>query len=330
MNITIKDVRSASDDEWDQTWMGCDYATYYHSRHWHNIWKSYLRGKIHPAAKVFEFSDGKQMIFPVSCHRIGFGILRRYLSSPARTYGGPISVEDLTTDHATAFYEFIAKYYQNIIYRMSPFHIPFYLQQNERSATPDTTYVLNLQREFNAIVKSWTKGHRSAVTKARNAGMRIRVGDTEKDWRDYYKIYLSTFSRWGDRATSKYKWNFFKILSDADSQYVKLWIAEYQEKPVAGAVIFYAKRHAVYGYSAALGEFFQLRPVNLIIYEIVNDLHARNYLWFDFNASGGHKGVMNFKKSFGSVEQPCSIIDSQSHAIRILEGLYKKWMVKLS
>lgn len=329
MTVSIKKIYPASNSEWDQIWEQCEYATFYHSRLWSQVWCRYLNGKIYQDPKIVEFSDHKKALLPLACHKVAGGLFRRYLLSPARTYGGPISLDSLEPDHIGLISQYLLNNCPNLILRINPFAPSFYAKELQ-PAVSDETYILDLCRNFDDIFSSWTKGHRSAVAKARKTGMTIRMGDSENDWKQYYEIYLSSFQRWGDQATSKYGWEFFKIFFELETPYVKLWLAEYRSEPIAGAVILYAKKHAVYGYSAALEKYFEMRPVNLLMYEIIKDAVKGGYSWFDFNASGGHQGVINFKKSFGSRAMSCSIVDRQSGLLKFMEKVYKMWLIKMS
>ena len=288
-----------------------------------------MPGKIFPEGVVVQFSDGKKALLPLSCHKIANGLMKRYLSSPARTYGGPISLDGLEADHRKLLYQYFLKHYPNIVLRINPFDSPYDIEALKPSMA-DETCVLELSRNFDEIVHTWTKGHRSAVTKAMKAGITIRLAHSADDWKRYYDIYLSSFRRWGDKATSKYHWEFFKILSDLNTPYVKLWLAEFERQCVAGAVIFYARNHAVYGYAAALEEFFSMRPVNLLLFEVIKDASSRKFSWFDFNPSGGHEGVMKFKQSFGSQKMSCPIVDKQSFVLKNMEKLYKQWLLRFA
>lgn len=121
------------------------------------------------------------------------------------------------------------------------------------------------------------------------------------DWQQYYHVYENTLLRWGDRASSRHSWEIFNEMFQRNSANIKLWLAiNKDEVVVAGAIIFYAKKHVVYWHGAALGEYFCFRPVNLLFYEIIKNTCAKRYSWFDFNPSGGHEGVVRFKKSFGA------------------------------
>ena len=86
----------------------------------------------------------------------------------------------------------------------------------------------------------------------------------------------------------------------------------------------------MYAFSAALGEFFKLRAVNLLLHDVIQESCEQNYKYFDFNPSGGHKGVVGFKKSFGSAPVPSYVFKRQAGWINVMEKAYKTWLLKTS
>jgi lipid II:glycine glycyltransferase (peptidoglycan interpeptide bridge formation enzyme) len=53
----------------------------------------------------------------------------------------------------------------------------------------------------------------------------------------------------------------------------------------------------------------------------MKNANESGYLWFDFNTSGGNKGVISFKKGFGAREVSCPITSFDSR----LEALSKQY-----
>jgi lipid II:glycine glycyltransferase (peptidoglycan interpeptide bridge formation enzyme) len=101
------------------------------------------------------------------------------------------------------------------------------------------------------------------------------------------------------------------------SPHMKLLLAIYMNTVIAGILCFYAKRHVAYWHGAALQRYFGLRPVNLLMYESLKDACSGAYTWFDFNPSGGHKGVETFKKRFGCYSRQSNIYVRESIAKKI-------------
>jgi len=103
-------------------------------------------------------------------------------------------------------------------------------------------------------------------------------------------------------------------------------VAELEGEVVAGALCFYARRHAVYWHGAALKRARAARPMNLLIDnllidEVLRDACARDELrWFDFNPSGPLAGVRAFKQHFGARSIACPTVRRESLMVRVAHG----------
>jgi len=298
--MKIKTIKKASSQDWDRIWQQCNYSTYFHSREWADIWHSYTEVATCPDAKLIIFSDGKKALIPLSYRKSMKGLVKNYISSPAGTFGGWLSEDELTPVHGKLLVEYLTQKINSLAWRLNPYD-PLLTGLSIQSTESDETHVLDLTIGFDEILKGWSKGHSSA---ARKAGVIIRKANCNKDWLDYYSIYEDSLLRWGKSASSKYEWSLFNTIQNKESSNITLWLAEYDNKIIAGALCFYAKQHVVYWHGAALEEYFNTRPVNLLMYEIIKDACEQKYQWYDFNPSGGHEGVKNFKKSFGAKPVP--------------------------
>lgn len=324
MSISIKKICSATPDEWDKICRQCDYSTYFHSREWPEIWNVYTEGKICPDAKLIVFSDGKKALLPLSYQRGLKGLVKKYISSPAGTYGGWISSDGIGIDHATLMVEFLTKKLGNLIWRINPFD-PNLKNIDAYITKYDFTQYLNLKNGFDSICKLWTKGH-TAVTpkarKARKAGVTIKESGLWEEWEQYFKIYKDCIRRWGNTVSSQYSINLFKAFFKKYSPNIKLWLAYFEGKPIAGALCFYHNHHVVCWHEATLEEYFPKRPNNLLYYEIIKDACEKNYWWYDFNPSGGHEGVVKFKKSFGTSKLECGVIFRYGISYKLVNRIY--------
>lgn len=308
MSLRITVERLATLEEWDQIWGNCDYATYFHSREWAEIWQKYTHGEMRPDAKLITFSDDKSALIPFSSRRILRGLVKQYISSPTGTFGGWLSLNELSESHGRLLHEYIMDHYKSLTWRLNPYN-SLETSLNIKDAKNDETHALNLECGFETIYKGWTKGHASAARKARKAGVDVREAITLQDWDYYYKIYEDSLKRWGESASSRYDWQLFQNMYDLSSTNIKLWLATFDDKVIAGALCFYAKKHVAYWHGSAFSKYFNLRPVNLLMHEVIKNSCEHGYQWFDFNPSGGHEGVKAFKKSFGTDELTCPVIN---------------------
>jgi CelD/BcsL family acetyltransferase involved in cellulose biosynthesis len=325
--VTILAVRSASSDEWDAIFQACDYSTYFHSREWAEIWNVYTRNASICDPKLITFSDGKQALLPISYQKSMKGLSRRYVSSPAGTFGGWISSDKLAVAHAEILFRYMRELSGNLVWRINPydsvvFQTSSYAETSPANRKNDVTHTLHLEEGFDAVYERWSKGKSSAarkVRKARKEGIEIRCALGKDDWSAYYQVYEKSLQRWGERASSVYTWDLFQELFRRNSPHVKLWLALYQQEIIAGALCFSARNHVVYWHGAALEAFFPLRPVNLLMYEAIKDACEQGYSWFDFNPSGGHEGVKKFKESFGAVAKSSPVFMTRNRPTRFIE-----------
>lgn len=312
----ITNERQATSEEWDEIWNHCEYATYFHSREWAEIWQNYSNEKMIPHARIITFSDGKSALLTLSVQWILRGVFKKHLSSPAGTYGGWLSLDVLSEDHSRILHTYITTHCKNLVWRLNPFG-PVDTSPPTKEIKHDETLALNLEPGFEAIFKTWSKGHASAARKARKAGVEIREATTLQEWKDYYSLYEDSLKRWGEAATSHYNWRLFQHIYDLSSPDIKLWIATYKNQIVAGALCLYANKHVAYWHGSASSDHFQLRPVNLLMYEVIEKSCASGFKWFDFNPSGGHEGVKAFKKSFGTEAIASPVVSSTSEAVKL-------------
>ena len=49
-----------------------------------------------------------------------------------------------------------------------------------------------------------------------------------------------------------------------------------------------------------------------------------NFLYYDFNPSGGHHGVVKFKKGFGTEFKSSNLYNKQSKVLHRLSSIYNK------
>lgn len=302
MSTSVLSVTKAGAEEWDAAWLGCETATYFQSREWAETWSAYSGGRTRPHPLRVEFTDGASVVLPLSVRLKHRGFSRRCLLCPAGTYGGWLSTHALTPAHARVLAHWLTHELGGLEWRLHPFD-PLLRDLAVPGATPDETHAVDLTPGFDAVVRG-----RSKANKAARAGVTVAAAGEEADWRAYFALYEDSLRRWGDAASSRYRWELFDEIRRRSSTHLRLWLARLDGAVVAGALCFYARRHAVYWHGAAAEAHFELRPVNLLMQEAIRDACARGFAWFDFNPSGGHEGVKKFKLSLGGEPLPAPVV----------------------
>ncbi|WP_425390379.1 GNAT family N-acetyltransferase [Ekhidna sp.] len=313
--LKILDIREATLEEWLYHWRECEYAVYFQSPWWGQIWESYSEGYIKSKADYISFSDGKSCIIPFGKSHLMKGISKVKSLSQGGTYGGPISSQKLSLAHLECIKHYLLGL-STIRIKDNPYN-PMFSTENERGVVKDCTHRIPLKDGYQT--SNWSNSHRRSLKKAIKEGVNVRVADCESDWNAYFKIYQKTLERWGSSASSNYSKNLFDLIRMKPN--TKLWISCMGKKIISGALILYSKDVAIYWHGASDEDFFNKRPNHILFKKILDDLTSNNYSYFDFNPSGGHSGVERFKEGFDSVKVDVFQLNKEPFSSRIVSKI---------
>jgi hypothetical protein len=251
-----------------------------------------------PRAEAVLFSDGTRAVLPLTRQRLARGVSYVDLSSPAGTYGGWLSADRLGAGHAELLVRHLLQKRRAVWWRVNPFD-PLAASVAGLPLQADWTQALPLSSDTEGVCARAHHGPRSAARKAVREGVSVRLAQSDSDWHGYYRIYLQLLEHWGGRASSRYDWSLFDALGRLEGDQVRLWLADYGDRLIGGGICLYSHTHVSYWHAATLPKFRHLRPSDLLAFTMIEDACERGYGWFDFNPSGGHEGVVTFKKRFG-------------------------------
>lgn len=325
--LNIVDVQNSTNDDWDKHWMCSDYATYFHSREWSEIWHTYTNGTIAPKPKTIIFSDGKKVVIPVMRQYYYGGIIKRFaLTGPPfiSKYGNWISKESLNEQHVELLSSFILDKYKNITWQLNPFDKnskTIIIRSKYATRIPHTAYMVDLTQgdeRINSKLKSSCRNH---IKQAIKNKLTVSEGTGIDHWRTYYNIYLDTIKRWGAKTPYILDWKLFEILFYKKTSFIKLWLVWYNDIAIAGCINFYSHGKIIGWHMASLTAYLNLRPVHLLEYSMIQDGVNRNYSWYDFGTDGGNIGLRNFKKSFGPEKIMCDKILNWSPLLYYVNNL---------
>lgn len=325
MTLIIQQEAEASTEEWQRVWNACDYATYFHSPEWAQVWHEHSRGRVRPAAKLIRFSDGRTVVIPL-CFEIKLkGLLNRYVSMPEATYGGWISAEPLTTAHAVLLTKWLLDAAgKNLVWRFNPYD-ELALQAAmicNVVGRRDVTHSVRLSLDPEQLFKGFKKGTREDIRKAEKKGcVEVGAARTLEEWRAYYRVYQDSLTRWGHGPNDGYRWELFDTLRRLDSPHIRLWIGRYEGQIVSGELSFYSRRHAVSWHAATLKNYLRSGISKYQTFEIIKDCCARGYEWLDFNPSAGLGGVQELKESFRAEALPAPLVYVDTR----LKSVVRKW-----
>jgi len=346
--LSIALVEPASTTQWDDTFAACDYATYFHSREWTDIYAAHLADGSQRSPLLVTFSDRKSALLPLSFRRRARGLMDTYTTTMSGMPGGFISNDPLGVEHTALLCDHLLKRLGgSLSWRVNPYEpwraellkwidgtcmrVDWGASRIAKVAStaghpgrpimfPDVTHTIELAKGYPALFPTQSAIVRKAK-KARKELVMVSVADDDvAQWREYYDVYQSSVARWGDSAFTNYPWQLFESIFSLKSPRIKLWLARQQGKIVCGAICFYARKHVAYWQGAALQEYFHLRPVNLMMLEIIKHACDNGYDWYDFNPSAS-AGVTKFKESFGATALACPLVYVDSPVKRAARAL---------
>lgn len=300
MSLKISDVKAASKSQWADFYTGCPSSTFFQSPMWANIWEKYTESRIYPNPLLLTFSDGLNTVLPFCCSDLRFG-MKKFVASPAGTYGGWLYRKENrpSKDHLKVLGSYLAA--QNIVLRQNPVdeiikeHYKFINWTND-----DFSQIVSLKTDtFDEIIGSWRGSAQRNLKNALENNLVVKNTRNREDWEEYYSVYQESLKRWGGEASSSYSRDLFNIMLEQDIADISLWIVEYEGKLISGGLFLYGPTHVVYWHGAGLSDYFNKRPSELLHYAVMKDAWERGYKWYDFNPSGGHEGVVQFKNNFG-------------------------------
>ncbi|MCL2689186.1 MAG: GNAT family N-acetyltransferase [Chitinispirillia bacterium] len=323
-------VQTASRERWLHIVKTSHYATYFHTPYWYELTAP---GKNHTAIEV-SFDDGASAIIPIAKVMRMKGLMTDYFSSPYGNYGGWISASILNEDHIKVLTDILTSK-KNLTFRINPFDDSQTSLSTITASSPhvklinDYTHIVDLTKGDAKLHSELSGGHRNAINIAKRNGVIIKAAETFDEWERYYNVYTDSLGRWKSwelKTRTVYPLTLFKRLYENRTGNETLWLALKDEEVIAGTLLFYWGRHAVAWHGAALAGCFDLRPNNLLYWEIFKNAQSRGYEVFDFNPSGGYSRVESFKKHFGAVQMPAPLLQTKTPLRSLISNLHARRM----
>lgn len=168
----------------------------------------------------------------------------------------------------------------------------------------NVTFKLDLALGKEAVWKGCEGGRvRTAVRKAEKKGARLVEAADVEDVEDYYRLRLITEKRHGSPPHS---FDFFKKIWEGffDQGLMKLNFAEYQGQRVAAIIFFPFQDKILYWSSVAADAARKLEAQTFLVWKAIEWGCENGYKTFDMGRTRRGTGVYNYKKSFGTFEEP--------------------------
>jgi hypothetical protein len=304
-------------DIWESIVSKSGHATFFHSPAWVTVLEKTYPGCSNDT-RAFVFGSGARALLPLMVEKESRGFFKKakHKSMPLGVYGGIVSDAQLTADERRAvFHHLAASDISDLKVVAAPMENGDYPENFKRTSL--FTHILYLDGDFEKVRSRFSRGQKSNINQARKKGVTVRVAGSDEDYEHYYHMYQDTLARWGAQAGARYPWGLFRNLLEARSPDIKLWLAEKEEKAIAGVIALYCNATLLYWHGCSLRDYFDHYPNNLLHAEIIRDACERGYARYDLSPSGGYEGVIKFKDSFSAQRADFNAYHWKKKAVRI-------------
>jgi hypothetical protein len=156
-----------------------------------------------------------------------------------------------------------------------------------------------------------SKNHSSikrAVKKAINNGVEYRLAESEKDLKQWYKLFLN-LNRYHTNPPRPYK--LFKISWDIlhPKGMMQVALAEQKikgkKKIIAGLLLYYFNETVTFAYNGSSRSYFDLRPNDFLHWNAIHNAQKEGYKFYNWgNAGEDNAGLASYKKKWCSKKFP--------------------------
>ena len=304
-------VREVDKAEWKDYVDRCPQATFFHTYEWYRIWEAYAKYKA--KALMFEFPSGHTALLPLSERRIHKGLTRMYDSSPAGTFGGFVSSDLLNVKEVTELESFVGRMTINITFN------PYQLFEGWEE-TMKTDFTQRICLKTGVDKKKWDD-YNYYKKKAKINQLKTLQTSKKKDWEVYYGLYEKSLARWGNKASSRYGKSLFEYLQELGLDICQLWLVYYEDKPIYGGVYFSFNGIITQWHAAGDKDFYKFHPAYFLHEQVIDYALKNSFRYYDFNPSGGHKGVERFKENFRPTKVYFPVLSNTTTWYSILDHL---------
>jgi len=272
---------------------------------------------IHPFFKRkidnLPFYDGNEVLYDIS--------------SPW-FYGGPLSFITSKSKGKKLFKNFFIELHNyceenNIVTeftRLHPFiknhlHVMNFIPIEKRW---EIVYV-DLTQDEKTLWNSFKKENRKAIRKAKGNNIEVFTTKKRKDIGEFYSIYSATMERKHADKFYFFSRDFFNQIFELLGDNAQLFVAVYNDRIIAGSILIGMGDFAHDYLRAAIPEFLNIRPNNLLVYNKI--LWAKENYYKFFSLQGGQSrsdGIFRFKLTFSE-----STLDFYTYAKVHNEKIYK-------
>jgi len=174
---------------------------------------------------------------------------------------------------------------------------------------PELSWILNIQKEEEDILRDMRKNTRYSIRKAKKDGVCVRSGNGGEELDAFWMLYEATFSRQKFTPFSKkYMKEELEVFGKSDM--ARIFLAEYEGEIISGAFVVFTENSAFYHHGASSQKFQKITASHAVLWRAIQEAKERGCAEFNFwgivpESEKGHPwhGLSLFKRGFGGFEE---------------------------
>jgi CelD/BcsL family acetyltransferase involved in cellulose biosynthesis len=288
-------------ERWSEDLRRCPGATFFHTEPWLAAASQTFRTRIERWR--FELGQDRWALMPLSIRPLARGLVPLAVAGEAGNYGGLVAPAPLTDGEAAACFAAVHARYPNMQVVGNPFAPGPHLAW-EAALQGENTHILQL-KPLPELRKGFSRGAKARGNKARKLGLELEVRYDQAAVDTFYPLYEDSVRRWGNKLTWPRPRAFFESLLAHGAPDVHLLFARTADGEAVSALLMAGHGPVSYYLNGATrADHLEACPSNFLIEEALARAAAEGRELFDFGASNGLAGVVQFKESFGARPTP--------------------------
>lgn len=182
-------------------------------------------------------------------------------------------------------------------FQLSTFNLPIF---KTIDVQPSKTLILDLSLPEEKLLKQMHQKTRYNIRLAERKGVKIVQAGIER-FEEFWQLLVST----GDRDEfNLHGRSYYQAMLKLDSDFIKLWFAEYQGKPLAGNLVVFFGDTATYIHGGSSNENRELMAPYALQWHNIKLAKQLGYKYYDWHGADEIKwpGVTRFKLGFSGTE----------------------------
>ncbi len=286
-------------------------ASFYHTRVWLEcLTNSFPQFKF----RCLVARSGENLLGYLPYFVTGSGILRRCLSLPFGTYGGPVTVE------AGPVEKLLADRFARTRRRMDVHEVAMVdflnrLPESRMSRDTVTTHIIDLEPGFDELWSGqFEKSKRRQTRKAEREGITVAQTASADEVRGYYRIYRERADEWN--LPRAYPESLFVELVQRGGGNVRLFLARAGDELLGGHLNFYFGDTVIAWNGVTTQDSRSVQASTLLYSSCIRHACDNGYKRYNLGGSLNKDTLIDYKESLGGARYEYPVLRWRSIPLR--------------